>query len=208
MLKDTRHKFDPMIETRIARQVVQRSGRSRLWVKTAEYYCRDAGQYNSSHAHRAGLKGDIKSCIKESPGLNFPRLLMAINSACPDGSCVVSRRLWPRVTIAAHRNNNAPDRHLILGLRLAGFGIASRIQYSWECEGGLSLWEGLEREMGGVLCVQVSNRLPVPRVSLRISPNGSRLSSVKIVGSCSWRDTPLFPFTFRPSLFILHSPNF
>ncbi len=112
-----------MIKSGIVGEVIERTGCSPLWVVTAEDYLGDAGQYDSPHAHRTRLEGDIQDSFKKPPRTKF-------SGGFSDGNQLgVSCRVLTGFTQVMGAGNdsvtlydNAADRHLVLGLGLARFG--------------------------------------------------------------------------------------
>lgn len=114
--KHLRQELDPVIETGVAGEVIERAGRPPLRIVTAEDDGRDTGQNYGPHAHSTGFQSDIQDSIKEPPGIYFPGGLSYGDQFCmPGGVLTCFAHVMTPGDDSSTLYNNAADRHLVPG---------------------------------------------------------------------------------------------
>jgi hypothetical protein len=130
LFTDAIDQLKAMIETGVIGKVIQGTGSSSLGIKTAKYNRGDACQKDSPHTHQAWLKGNIETCIQQTP-------VAQLSCSLADGKQLGmgSRVLFCFPQIMGTGNNfvvlddDTADRYLG---NLLGFG-ASQIAFFIQC---------------------------------------------------------------------------
>jgi hypothetical protein len=106
----------PVIQTRIVAELIQRFHRTAFGIKTAKNQPPHPRLHNGSHTHDARFQGHVKLAIGQTPTTKMPRRLFDGQQFC---MCEGAAQLFPPIVASpnyfAFANDNGTHRHLTLG---------------------------------------------------------------------------------------------
>jgi hypothetical protein len=108
--------WQPVIQTRIVAELIQRFHRTAFGIKTAKNKPPDPCLHNGSHTHDARFQGHVKLAIRQTPTTKMPRRLFDSQQFC---MCEGATQLLPPIVASpnyfAFANDNGTHRHLTPG---------------------------------------------------------------------------------------------